>query len=78
MITLGVSRKNEWGEYRVSYREDGRDDEGKAYYTEDIADAVGTLLLQHRLHMAGGIPSQVSSDKFTTQVVALYRETQGG
>lgn len=44
MIEIGVSKVYSTGKYRVWWREDGRYDEAKAYYTDDAEDAVVTLL----------------------------------
>ena len=42
-------KKNEWDEYEVEWVENGKRNEGKTNYTDDIDDAVGTMkmMMEH-------------------------------
>jgi len=54
VIELGISKVADTGEYRVYYRLNGVDDEGKAYYTDDRRDAANTLVsILNRLESQG-------------------------
>ena len=44
MVVIGITKKPETGEYRVFWKENGKDNEAKAYYTDDPQDAVNSLL----------------------------------
>lgn len=73
MITLGIQRPDEAGDYRVYWRENGRDDEGKAYYTDAPDDAVFTMLGIKGMAEAQGQVIEINQDQYTQGLVAKYQ-----
>jgi hypothetical protein len=65
-IRIGITRR--YGEYRVFYSVNGRDDEAKACYTNDPQDAVGTLKA-----VAKSTPNATITDaKYTQKMLRTY------
>jgi len=64
MIIIGITVHQ--GEYRVFWKENGRYDESRTYYTSDPADAVYTLIDTLERAQASG-KNVVVSNALTTQ-----------
>ena len=73
MITLGIQRPDEAGDYRVYWRENGRDDEGKAYYTNAPDDAVFTMLGAKGMAESQDQVVEINQDQYTQRLMAQYQ-----
>ena len=78
MVEIGISKKPSTGEFRVFWKENGKDIEARAYYTDWWQDAVDTLLTIELHNNASGIPTSISSGKSTTSLLRRYNRTFGG
>lgn len=78
MVTIGITKVRDTGEYRVFWRDGRRDDEGKAGYTDDALDAVGSMYATYRYAKAQGIPIQISDARYTRSLVEKFDASQGG
>ena len=64
MIVLGITKVKDTGEYKIYWKENGRYDEAKAYYTDDLEDAKSTFIdILFRAQQAG-YDVRVAGDKF--------------
>lgn len=77
MIELGITKVKDDGgyttdEYRVFWKEDGRYNEDKSYYTDSPDDAAGTLkmLAQDLGSMGSGF--RISDAKMTSSLMNKY------
>ena len=74
MNTVGITRVSETDEYRVFWRDErGKDDEAKAYYTDDPEDAVNTAIAVVEDLQSKGKEAELSPAKYTRDIVAKYR-----
>ena len=74
MNTVGITRVSDTDEYRVFWRDErGKDDEAKAYYTDDPEDAVDTLIDTIERAQAAGIDVKLADTQQTKIPVAKYR-----
>ena len=71
-ITIGITYDDSTEEYRVFWKEDGRDIEAKAYYTDDPEDAVQTMNSIVRQALDSGIEPKVSVDAETRRQIGEY------
>ena len=78
MVEIGITRKPSTKEFRVFWKENGRDVEAKAYYTDFLTDAVETLYDIESRNEKAGIPAKVSTSKLTSKLVRSYNESFGG
>ena len=78
MVMIGISKVPGTDEYRVYWKENGRDSESKAYYTDDSLDAVGTLLNISTRNEVKGIPTKVSGDRTTSSLIRHWNASFGG
>lgn len=69
-VTLGITKKE--GEYRVFWNEDRKDDEGKAYYTNDAYDAVLTMVSMEGEAIKMGKSVKFSDAKFTQSLLRKF------
>ncbi len=67
MVYIGISKHPP--EYRVWWKRDGIDDEGKAYYTDDEKDAVVTLIAIYNQYL-GDV--KVTSGIYTRKLLEKY------
>ena len=75
-IVIGIQKRLEdEGDYRVFWRKDGKDDEGKAYYTNDPEDAVGTMVALSRSPKLSGTYEkiEISQDKKTMGFLSRFQ-----
>lgn len=78
MVIIGISKVRNTGEYRVYWKEDGRDNEARAYYTDYPSDAVDTLFDVETRSQLAGIPVRISEDRVTTLLISKYASSFGG
>lgn len=78
MVEIGITKRPSTGEYRVFWKENGRDIEARAYYTNDYVDAVDTLFNIEDQNRTIGIPTRVSDSRSTMSLVRKYNESFGG
>lgn len=78
MVVIGISKKPSTGEYRVYWKENGKDSEAKAYYTDYPIDAVETLFDIETRSQLAGIPVRVSDDRVTSFLISKYASSFGG
>ncbi len=72
MVTLGITKVKDTREWKVFWRENGRLDEGKAYYTDDPEDAAKTLWAMAGEAQRGGREVEISNSLMTRSLVRKY------
>lgn len=70
-IELAI-KKNEYNEYEVVWRENGKKDEGKTYYTSDPEDAVNTLVSMLDQYRNKGTDINITENGYTRRLIAKY------
>lgn len=72
MVTVGISYKPSVAEYRIFWRTYGKDDESKAYYTDNPDDVVQTLEQVVDSSRKQGVNVKLSEDAFTRRMLEDY------
>jgi hypothetical protein len=76
-VVVGVTRPKQV-DYRVFWKDNGKDIEAKAYYTDNITDAVQTMFYMSKTYGAN-----ISGDEFTQRCIRstgqqfFYGESKG-
>ena len=73
MVTVGIKYLSTTDEYRVFWQVDNKDDEAKAYYTDDAEDAVNTLIDTIERAQASGTDVKMADAQYTKILVGKYR-----
>ncbi len=73
MVVLHI-KKNDFGEYEVVWEENGKRDEAKTYYTDDLEDAKNTFIATLFQAQKQGYEIRVKGNKF---IPDMFRELGG-
>ena len=76
-IQLGINKVEETGEFRVNYKENGRSNEDKSYYTDDEEDAIRTFVVEYNKARKRYGKTNVGKawGKLTTRLLDKYKLT---
>ncbi len=69
MVVVGITRQPEWNQYKVFWKDGNKDDEAKAYYTDDPEDAVNTLIAV----LSGHPETTMTEARTTINLVNKYK-----
>lgn len=72
MVTIGITRKADTDEYKVYWRENGRYNEARTYYTDDPEDAVFALIDIIERSREAGEDAEPSNARFTLDLISRY------
>lgn len=77
LVTIGL-QKTEYGQYRIYYKENGRDIDSKACYVDDYIDAFLTLQRIYRDVAMKGHEVKIATSKVLDEVTRKYNKFTEG